>query len=350
MRIPISIKTIVLSTFLAAAVRADQVVLTNGDTITGAVVKKDGAKLTLKSEFLGEVTVPWSAVKSLKSDQELFVGLPGGQSASGKVSTSGTALEVAAPSGARSVPLADVADIRNPAEQHNWERLQHPNLMELWTGHFDVGLAMARGNARTDTLTSAFDASRITLHDKISLHFDEIYGTARVNGVTSTIASAERGNWTYNRNLNPRLFVSTLNEYDHDGFQGLDLRMVAGGGMGYNAIKNGKTTLGLLAGGDYEHEAFIGSVSRNSAEFNAGDDFLYKISSASSLTQSLRIFPNLTRTGEYRLAFDLSAVTVLKKWMAWHVTVSDSFLSDPLFGRQRNDMVLSTGLRVSFAR
>jgi hypothetical protein len=40
---------------------ADQVVLTNGDTITGSIIKKDGDKLTLKSEFLGEVAMPWSS-------------------------------------------------------------------------------------------------------------------------------------------------------------------------------------------------------------------------------------------------------------------------------------------------
>ena len=34
----------------------------NGDTITGSIVKKDGDKLTIKSEFLGEVTMPWKAV------------------------------------------------------------------------------------------------------------------------------------------------------------------------------------------------------------------------------------------------------------------------------------------------
>jgi hypothetical protein len=65
---------------------ADQVVLKNGDTITGTVIKKDGDKLTLKSEFLGEVTMPWSAVKSLKSDQDLNLVLPGGETVKGKVS------------------------------------------------------------------------------------------------------------------------------------------------------------------------------------------------------------------------------------------------------------------------
>jgi hypothetical protein len=48
--------------------------------------------------------------------------------------------------------------------------------------------------------------------------------------------------------------------------------------------------------------------------------------------------------------FDIGAVTALKKWLGWHVTASDRFLSNPVFGRQRNDLILSTGLRISFAK
>ena len=51
---------------LAFALHADQVVLKNGDTITGSIVKKDGDKLTIKSEFLGEVSMPWTAVQQWK--------------------------------------------------------------------------------------------------------------------------------------------------------------------------------------------------------------------------------------------------------------------------------------------
>ena len=77
------------------ALAADQVVLTNGDTITGAIVKKEGATLTIKSEFLGVVTMPWSAVKSVHSDTELNVVLPAGQTAKGKLSTTGDQLQIA---------------------------------------------------------------------------------------------------------------------------------------------------------------------------------------------------------------------------------------------------------------
>jgi putative salt-induced outer membrane protein len=343
-------KCSILFVCLVPALFADQVVLKNGDTLTGSVVKKDGDKLTFKSEFLGEVNIPWSAVKSLKSDEDLTVVLPGGNMVAGKVSTSGDNLEVATGQGPRSAPLAAVDVLRNPTEQHHWERLQHPRLVQLWAGFFDLGLALARGNARTGTFTNSFNAARVTTNDKITLTFNQIYGTAEVNGVSATVASAVRGGWSYDRNVSSRLFVTTINDYEHDHFQNLNLRFVAGGGFGYNAIRSERASLAIVGGGDYERENFTNQLHRNSGEANFGDDFLYKFSSVTSLTQAFRMFPNITETGQYRMNFDLSGVTAIKKWLGWHLTASDRFLSNPVFGRQRNDLILSTGFRVSFAR
>ncbi len=328
---------------------ADQVVLKNGDTITGKVVKKDGAKLTIHSEFLGDVTMPWTAVKSLKSDEPLTVVLPGGQSVLGKVSTSGDNLEVAATAATSTTPLATVSAVRNAAEEHNFERLEHPSLLDLWTGFFDTGLALARGNARTETLTDTFNAGRTTRKDKITVNVTQIYAKALANNINSLTANAIRGAWTYNRDVTPRFFVSTLNTYEHDQFQSLRLRFVAGGGFGVNAVKHGKATLSFAGGGDYERENFT-SLQRNSAEAYFGDDFAYKISAATAFTQDLRVYPNLTDTGQFRMNFDLSAVTLIKKWLGWHLTASDRYLSDPVLGRLRNDVLLSTGLRLTFAQ
>lgn len=320
-------------------------VLKNGDTLTGAVVKKDGGKLVFKSEFLGEVSMPWSAVKSLHSDETLTVVLPGGETVAGKIATTGDNLEVAA----KTTPLATVDAIRNPAEQHSWERIQHPGLLELWTGFFDVGLALARGNARADTLTTSFNATRITRTDKIALDFKEIHSTARVNNITDTVASAIRFGWTYNRDITSRLFVATINDYEHDRFQNLDLRFVAGAGLGVNLIKKDNTVLSVLGGANYNRENFLDHVHRNSAEANFGNDFVHKFSAATNVTQSFRFFTNLSDTGNYRVNFDISGVTAIKKWLGWHLTASDRFLSNPVFGHQRNDVLLSTGLRITFA-
>jgi putative salt-induced outer membrane protein YdiY len=337
---------VLLSLCAGTLLFADQVVLKNGDTITGSIVKKDGAKLTLKSEFLGDVSIPWTAIKSLKSDQDLVVVLPGGETVKGKIATNGDNLEVAA----KSAPLAGITAVRNDAEQHAWERLQHPGLFQLWNGSYDLGLALTRGNARTTTLTNNFTASRITTHDKIAFHFNQIYASSLANKVDSATASAVRGGWAYNRDLNPKIFLTTINEYEHDRFQNLNLRAVFGGGAGWNALKTPKANLSVQAGGDYEREAFLDHTNRNSAEINFGDDLLYKFSAATSLTQAFRMYPNMSQTGQYRLNFDLSAVTALKKWLGWQLSVGDRFVSDPNQGRQRNDVLLSTGFRLTFAK
>jgi putative salt-induced outer membrane protein len=335
---------------VSALLSADQVVLNNGDTISGNIIKKDGDKLTLKSDFLGEVSMPWSAVRSLRSDADLTVVLPGGEAIQGKLNTSGNDLQVSAATGPRTAPLAGVGAIRNTAEQRTYERLQHPGLLELWTGYFDLGLSLARGNAHTDTLTTAFNASRITRTSKLTTYFNEIFASARINGVNDSTASAIRGGWSYNHNISPRAFLSALNEYEHDRFQNLDLRFVLGGGPGYNAIRRDRTRLDVLAGADYERENFMSQIHRNSAEANFGDELLYRLSGVTTINQSSRFFSNLSEGGEYRVNFDLGAVTTLKKWLGWQLTASDRFLSNPVFGKQRNDVLLSTGFRVSFAK
>jgi hypothetical protein len=335
---------------LTSALLADQVVLKNGDTITGSIIKKDGDKLTVKSEFLGDVSMPWSAVRSIRSDEPLTVEFPKDERIAGKVATAGEELQVITGTATRTIPLAQVGAMRNPAERRTWERLRHPGLLELWTGFFDLGLSLARGNARTATLTSNFNASRVTRRDKLTFTFSQLYGTARINGVNGTIASAVRGGWSYNHDFSGKLFVSTMNDYEHDRFLDLDLRFVAGLGIGVNAIKRPNTTLAFIGGADYSRESFINGLRRNSAEVNFGDDYLHKFSPTTSVVQSFRIFPNVSNTGVYRVNFDLGAVTAIKKWLGWHVTASDRFLSNPILGRQRNDMILSTGLRVSFAK
>ena len=45
---------------------ADQVVMKNGDRVTGAIVKKDGATLTIASALFGTIIMPWEQVESIK--------------------------------------------------------------------------------------------------------------------------------------------------------------------------------------------------------------------------------------------------------------------------------------------
>ena len=335
---------------LTPLIFADQVTLKNGDIITGEIVKKDGDKLVMKSAFLGDVTMPWSAVAAVKSDNPLFVALPNGRAVSGKLVTEGSTIEVEGSADRQAVPFTDVTAIRDADEERKYERLQSPPLLALWAGYFDLGLSLARGNARTSTFTTALNAARVTRNDKTTVYLNDIQSSATINGKSASTAAAIRGGLAYDHNLGPRTFLNGFNDYEHDRFQNLDLRFVAGGGLGFHAIKAERTKLDLLGGADYEHENFNNHLNRSSAEAFGGDDLNYKLSGVTALTQSARMFNNLSRLGEYRVNFDLGTVTTLKKWLSWQITASDRYLSAPAFGRQRNDLLLTTGLRVSFAR
>jgi len=330
---------------------ADQLMLKNGDRVTGNIVKKDGGKVTVKSDLMGDVTIPWDAVTAVTSDEPLTVVLPDGRSVVGTVSTAEGRVEVrSATAPVVTSPLPQVSTIRNADEEKTYQRFLRPRWLDLWAGYFDLGLATARGNARTTTFTTSFNATRATGKGKTTLYYNQIYATATVNRVGSATAQAVRGGWAYNRNVSPRLFLNTFNDYEYDKFQNLDLRFVLGGGLGLSAIETERSQLDVLAGADYDRERFSAAPSRNSAEAYWGDDFSHKLNARASLRQSFRMFNNLSDTGVYRMNFDLSANTNLWKWLSWQLTGSDRFFSNPVPGRQRNDLLLTTGFRISFAR
>jgi hypothetical protein len=57
---------------------ADQIVMKNGDRVTGAVVKKDGNNLTVKADQLGAVVLPWDQVASITTTGAVNVVLANG--------------------------------------------------------------------------------------------------------------------------------------------------------------------------------------------------------------------------------------------------------------------------------
>jgi hypothetical protein len=173
--------------------------------------------------------------------------------------------------------------------------------------------------------------------------------------VNAQTAKAVRGGWNYSHNLNKKVFANAFNDYEYDAFQALDLRVVLGGGAGYLLWNNETSRLGLVHGGAWNREKFgpaapAVSFTRNSAEVYWGDDFNYKMNSRTTLAQQFRMFNNLSSGGEYRMNFDVSATTQLRKWLTWSVSLSDRFLSDPVPGRKNNDFLYTTSFGFSWSR
>ena len=339
-----------LACLLLSTASADQVVLKNGDRVTGSIIKKDGKNLIIKTDQFGVVTTSWDQVVSIQADKPVNVVLPDGRTVQGTIATTNGKVELTTKDAKLSFEPAELATIRNDDEQKAYERLQRPGWGELWTGTGSLGFAGTSGNARTLTFTTGLNASRITNTDKFAIYFNAIKASAFVSGQNADTAQAVRGGLEYDHNMSPRLFLNTFNDYEYDKFQSLDLRFVVGAGLGFHAVKTERSRLDLLGGADFNHSSFSTPLIRDSAEVYFGDDYNYKLSAATSFYQGFRMFNDLSNTGSYRMNFDVGASTKISKWLTWNLSLSDRYLNHPAPGRKTNDFLYTTGLGITFTR
>jgi putative salt-induced outer membrane protein len=347
---------VILLLLCAIPALADQVVLKNGDRLTGSITKSDGKVLVIKTDYAGEVTVNFDAIQNITSTGDLNVSL-GGKTVVGPVTTSGDDVVVATrTAGPVEAPKASVTMLRSPAEQAAYLKSLHPGLLEGWNGGLNLGFALTRGNSETKNLNIAFNAARKGFHDKLILYTNSIYAANDLPTASPhTTANAIGGGARYDHDFSPRVFWFVNGDFYHDALQHLDLRSTAGGGIGLHAIKSASTTLDLLAGVNYTHESYAvpinppdPSQTRNLAGLTLGDAFTHKVGKGTVITQNLFFYPDLSQTGQYRGTFNLGTVTKLNKWLGWQNSFADIYVSNPPTGTKKNDLQLATGLNVSF--
>ena len=334
---------------------ADQITLSNGDRLTGTVLKSDGKELVLKTDYAGEVKIKWESITAMTASEPVSVELKDGQTVVGSVTQEADSFRVTTrETGPVTFTKEAVKAIRNKEEQAKHEaeleRYRNPRVLDLWAGYFDTGVALARGNANTSTWNMAAIANRVTPRDKIGLTFTQIYATNRTSGVGQTTANAVRGGIQYDLNLSKRAYGFGFTNLEFDEFQRLDLRFLGGGGLGYRWIMGERTTFATFGGGNLNKEFFSDNTRRSSGEILLGEEFTKKVNSITSISQKFVLFPNISSSGAYRMNFDFGAVTSLRKWLAWQITLSDRFLSNPVPGAKKNDVLATTGIRLTFAR
>ena len=343
------------ATLFCSSALADQIVLKNGDRLSGSIIKSDAKTLVIKTEFAGDVTVQWAAIDALTSTQPLHVGVTGGQTLVGPVSTSEGKVQVATQAaGTVSTNKDSVEVIRSDAEQASYDaaidRLQHPHLLDFWGGFLDAGLSTTKGNSDTLSFSLAAKAIRAAPSDKITVYANSVFAKNSIAGVSVDTAHAILGGVRGDFNVSSRTFMFGFTDFQYDQFQELNLRNVLGGGYGVHLIKTKETMFDVYGGGAYDQAYYSTGVTQKEGEITAGESFTYKLSSRSSLTEQLDLFPNISTLGQYRFNFDSSAITKINNWLNWQITFADRYVSNPIPGIKKNDLLLTTGLRLTFGK
>ncbi len=338
--------SLLLLSLLTVALNAEQVSLKNGDRLSGTILSMDGKKLVLKTTYAGEVSIDWDSVSQFTSDQPLVVTKATHQTVTGTVTTEGDNYVITTPQGPQTVAKSDVSAMRSPADQAVFEKSLHPSMLEGWAGGGSFGFALARGNSQTTNLALGFDALRKTTKDAWVIDAASIYSTDAKLGATT--ANSFQGLIRYDHNLTKRLFAYGAFAGGYDQLQDLNYRLMPSAGLGLHAIATEKTTLDLLLGLGYTRESYTTGLTRNLLSLNLGDEFAYKITKNTSITQNLYYLPSLNETSVYRVTGNFGLATKLNGWLTANMNFNDRYNSQPVLGNKKNDVLFTTGLGFTF--
>ena len=211
---------------------ADEVILHNGDTLSGSVLSKTDDVLAFKTSYAGTIKIIWSEVKHLSIDEPAHVILIDGTNISNtKIVTNTTA----------SPKIQQIAEINPPVK---------PDFTNK--GQVNFALEIDRGNSDVDDYHLDSETKFRWINDRLVF---ELSGDLEDSDGTSTKQDAEFLT-DYDHFLNEKLFTSTSLLLEHEKFADLNLRTTLTGGIGYQIFENKHMNLFIEGGPGYIWENF----------------------------------------------------------------------------------------------
>ncbi len=317
----------------AGQVFADEILLENGDRLTGTVLKLEGGKLTLKTDYAGEIQIPVEKIRKLVTDNPVEVHLETGEVIKGKVQiTEEGKLEVE-PSPDRTAATVEwnkVASINPPPVK--------------WHGSINLGGSLQTGNTTRNSATVAASAMRRTEDDRFSLDF--LFNYATDEGTTS--ARNTYGDLKYDYFFTKKFYSYLEVNLLNDEFQDLQLRTTAGPGVGYQFWDDPIKALSVEGGFAYVWEEHYSNPNKDYATARLASKFRYQIFKYLGVTEYIQIFPNLSHGGEYTLRNEAALISPLGA--GWALRLANIWLrnSDPDPKFVKDDFTTILSLQYSF--
>lgn len=218
---------------------ADEVMLHNGDKLSGNVISKTDNVLVLNTSYAGTIKIAWAEVKHLAIDEPAHVILIDGTDIGNTTLATNTAA---------SLKIQQIADINPPIK---------PNFTNK--GQFNFGLEIDRGNSDVDDYHLDSEAELRWLNDRLVF---ELSGDLEDSNGRNTQQDAEFLT-DYDHFLNEKLFTSASLLLEHEKFSDLNLRTTLTGSLGYQIFESKRINLFIEGGPGYIWENYDESKDEN---------------------------------------------------------------------------------------
>jgi hypothetical protein len=322
---------------LAAADKTDIAQLSNGDRLTCEIKKLDRSILVVSTDPLGKASIHWGEVRGLTSPRTFEIQRSSGEHYVGSL--------VAAPPGQLAIALAGAAPIVLPMSDVIRVAPIGASLWNRIDGTLDAGFSFAQANSETHyTLngTGTYRSPRYLLTTSIASQF-----TTRSDTEPTTRNSLGVNG---NRSFGNQWYTIAWGQVQENNELSLDLRLVAGGGVGKDFAHTTRRLWSGYIGLAYTDEQFTDVPRERSLEAALGGnlDFFTPGNEDFKITNRVISYFNVTGRGRVRLELQSSWRHEFLGDFYWAVNGFDSFDSDPPNQDKKNDFGASITLGWKF--
>jgi hypothetical protein len=337
---------LILATPLGAREKTDVLVMRNGDHLTCEIKNLDSDVLNIKLDYaLGTISVDWSKVDHIESQQLFIVKTQDGLVYTGKLSTSAapgtrpTTIEVLEPS-SQTVSLAktQISEMLETAE----------NFFQRFNGQIGLSSIYNRGNQSAQYNLSSdvnYPRERWSASAAYSSNFSSSNGTS-ISTRNEVDLSAQRllrwNNWYY----------TGLAEFLQSSQNGITLESTYGGGIGRYLKNTGRTSISLTGGFGWQQINFQQSVRTAPTEHVTSALIATQVKlyyfDRTNLDLSAMLLPALSDPG--RVHFNLNFSYYVKLWrnLNWNISLYGNWDNRPPPGFSGSDYGTSSGLSWKF--
>lgn len=327
--------------------KTDVVVMKNGDRLTCEIKSLDSGVLYVKLDYVdGTVSVDWSKVARIESNQLYVIRTEKGSIYTGKLDTVDAVgaepvkIEVAVAEGDKvEVDRGEVVTIE---QMHNrvWRR---------FSGDISVGATYSKGNQSTQY---NLRASLGYTADRWSVNTDYASTLSSNRGSSTTKRNQFSGSVKHLMPWKNYFYAGSVGLLQSSE-QAIDLQTTFGGGVGRFFKNTNRTKISATAGLAFQRTRYsdpaIGSTSsENQAAVLLNGDIRFFKFKKTNLELAATLLPSISEPGRYYFKVNQNFYVKLYKDISWNISFYGSWDNRPPNGLSGSDYGTSTGLGWSF--
>jgi putative salt-induced outer membrane protein YdiY len=205
------------------------------------------------------------------------------------------------------------------------------------------GFNLTQGNISTRLLTGGLDAA---LEKDKNIYKFSLFAAEgeQEREITQRYA---RTNLSYDRLLTKKFYIGAGTSFLADDIADVDYRSISNIGAGYFFLKEDDIKLSFETGPAYVFEK-QGSVKDNYAAVRIANNFTWKFTETGSFFQRAEFIVNTENAEDFLIIARAGIQAALNSMLSLVFSVEDRFDNSPAEDTKRNDVIITSSLKVNF--